>query len=121
MKRFYRLCTGGPFGDETSSYDVILPEGEDITVQEFIEQILVDEPNEWGAIYNGMREVIADYKYGEATFRDGYDKYKNAKIANVTAHGGWSTMDYYIRIYQKIPKPDWSKLSEIQQLSIFDF
>lgn len=119
MKRFYRLYTGGPYGDATSSYDIILPEGDAITVEEFIEQILIDEPNEWGGIYNGMREIIADYKRGEVTFRDGYDSIKHKKISSVQAHGGWSMMDYYLTLY---PSTE-SKLTfpDPRQISIFDF
>lgn len=119
MKRFYRLCTGGPFGDETSSYEIILPEDEDITVEDFIEQILVDEPDEWGDIYNGMHKIIADYKRGEATFRDGYDSIKHKKIISVKAHGGWSMMDYYLEL-----KPNPKVLVDeydYEQISMFDF
>ena len=118
MKRFYRLYTGGPYGDETSSYDIILPEGDVVTVEEFIEQILIDEPNEWGSIYNGMREVIADYKRGEVTFRDGYDSIKDKKISSAQAHGGWSRMDYYLNLESQ-SKPNLSY--NFKQLSIFDF
>ena len=122
MRRFQRICTGGPFGDETSSYDIILPKDENITVQEFIEQILVDEPNEWGSISCGRRCIIADYKRGEATFRDGYDKYKNKKVVSATAHGGWSMMDYDIVIYkEKAQQLDLARFYESQQISIFDF
>ena len=118
MKRFYRLCTGGPYGDATSSYDIILPEGDAVTVEEFIEQILIDEPNEWGSVYNGMREVIADYKQGEVTFRDGYDSIKDKKISSAQAHGGWSRMDYYLNLESQ-SKPNLSY--NFKQLSIFDF
>lgn len=118
MKRFYYLCTGGPYGDATSSYDIILPEGDVVTVEEFIEQILIDNPNEWGGIYNGMREIIADYKRGEVTFKDGYDSIKHKKISSVSAHGGWSMMDYYLDLEPQ-PKPNLSY--NFKQLSIFDF
>ena len=117
-KTFTLIHRDGPFGDCTSGYDVSIPE--DISVEEFVQMVITQEPNEWGAVYCG-RGIVAEYKRGKATFRPEYDKYKNEKIVSVTAHGGWSLMDYDIVVYKKISKPDWSKLCEFQQMSIFDF
>lgn len=40
------VCTGGPYGDACSSYDVELDRT--CTVQEFIEMVLKEKQNEWG-------------------------------------------------------------------------
>jgi hypothetical protein len=118
MKQFKLICTGGPYGDCTSSYDVIFLHGEDISVKDFVEMVLLQEPNEWGSIRNGMCEVIADYKYGEAIFRKIYDSIKDKKIVSIKAHGGWSMMDYYLELE---PQPKLELSYDFQQLSIFDF
>lgn len=118
MKQFKLICTGGPYGDCTSSYDVIFLDDKTIRVKDFIEMVLVQEPNEWGSICNGMREVIADYKHGEATFRGGYDLIKDRKILSIKAHGGWSLMDYYLEL-EPVSKTEFSY--DFKQLSIFDF
>ena len=44
-KKIERIHLKGPFGDETSLYNVVFPEG--MTVAEFIEAILEEFPKEW--------------------------------------------------------------------------
>lgn len=102
MKKFIRICTGGPFGDETSAYVIELP-NEEISVAEFIDMVIRQEPNEWGAIRCG-RVILADYSHGKITYRPEYETYKNRAIASVSAHGGWSLMDYNIVIHSDNPK-----------------
>lgn len=102
MKRFQRICTGGPFGDETSSYAIELP-NEEISVQEFIDMVMLQEPNEWGMISSG-HVVLADYSHGKITYRPEYDTYKDRAVASVSAHGGWSLMDYNIIMHSNNPQ-----------------
>ena len=100
-KTFTLIHRAGPFGDETSGYDVSIPE--DISVEEFVQMVIIQKPNEWGKITCGRRQ-IADYKHGELMRGPDYDALKNAHIAAVSAHGGWSLMDYNIVIHPMKPR-----------------
>lgn len=92
---------GGPYGDETSRYDVIL--GKEYTVSEFINTVLDECKDEWGCIGIHKPRTIfgdpcVDYFHGDfKTDPSVMDEYANRKIKHVMAHGGWSNMDY--RIY----------------------
>lgn len=96
--------TGGPYGDACSSYDVMLDH--EYTVQEFVEEVLKEKQDEWGNFtittdfhytYTNQKDSC-QYKYGKIT-----DDFKNAEtksqiISEVKAHGGWTAMDYFIKI-----------------------
>lgn len=88
------VCTGGPYGDACSSYDVELDRT--CTVQEFIEMVLKEKQNEWGNftittdfqyIYKNQKDNC-EYKHGKIT--DGFKKQETKKrfISKVIAHGG---------------------------------
>jgi hypothetical protein len=101
MKQFKLIHRAGPFGDCTSGYDVSIPE--DISVGEFVQMVITQKPHEWGKITCG-RAIIADYKHGEIIRGPDYNKLRNAHVATVSAHGGWSLMDYNIVIYPMKPR-----------------
>lgn len=98
---FKLVCTGGPYGDCCCSYDIEL-RGE-WTVQEFVEAVLKKNGNEWGYFYiGGGRNMFdkpyrAEYRYGKLK-EPIQGKIARRKIKRVTAHGGWSLMDYTVDI-----------------------
>jgi hypothetical protein len=100
--------TGGPYGDETSSYKVSSPA---TTVGEFIEQVLNNTPA-WGEIVirHDSRLVnricVCAYNYGAVERKaSNYDAYCAARIKSITASGAWSMMNYSIRVedYDSLP------------------
>ena len=97
------ICTGGPYGDSMCSYDVQLDR--EYTVKEFMEAVLKEKPKEWGELV-----VTTDFKYMYSKQQDTCEythgeikkHFKKAEtagqtIAEVKAHGGWSSMNYFIK------------------------
>ena len=90
-------CVGGPYGDCTSSYEFTMTK--QMTLKEFAEMVAADG-KEWGAIRKGsaIGAILAEYN------RSGEIKYSDCADPNAilepkgTAHGGWSLMDYYVKI-----------------------
>ncbi len=88
--------TEGPLGDQTYNYNVIVPAG--TTVGKFIEAVLTR--GEWGEIL-----IEGDYP-DRICYRHGHidppmkfsESDKAAVISSITANGGWSLMDYSIRL-----------------------
>lgn len=92
-------CVGGPYGDCTSSYEFTLTE--QMTLKEFAEMVAADG-EEWGAIRKGSSfgDVLAEYnRSGEIKYRD-YANPNAILELKGTAHGGWSLMDYHVKIDQ---------------------
>ena len=88
------ICTGGPYGDCTSSYKFTMPK--QMTLKEFAEMIA--DGKEWGAIRTTNRVVLVDYNRNkEIKYRDNADPNAILKLEG-TAHGGWSLMDYFVEI-----------------------
>jgi len=84
-------------GDETAKYSVTF-DGE-YTVEKFAAEVL-SNPNEWGTIhlyynYNELKSV--DYSKGILLEQIPSD-INTLKIKAVTAHGGWSLMNYEVDI-----------------------
>lgn len=90
------IKTGGPYGDETSRYDVILDKT--YTVKEFIFAILEQCKDEWGEFVIGEwpSKIKCEFNKGriKANFSD--KKYLEMNVKSVTAQGGWTLMNYYI-------------------------
>ena len=93
------VCTGGPYGDACSSYDVELDRT--CTVQEFIEMVLKEKQNEWGNftittdfqyIYKNQKDNC-EYKHGKIT--DGFKKQK----VYIKSYSAWR-LDKYGLLYQ---------------------
>jgi hypothetical protein len=100
--------TGGPYGDATSNYDVIVPGG--TTVREFIRYIRDEysvKHGEWGTFaYNHPFDKFLSYNRGSLFFEeDPYgtpkekcqpilDEIIDKKIIKIKANGGWSAMSY---------------------------
>lgn len=96
-KQIELVHLAGPFGDCCSSYAVKFPT--DMTVQEFIETVVAENPGEWGRIGFGWNHPkLAEYNHGSIIYTSEYAKYKSKKIIKVDAHGGWSLMDYNITL-----------------------
>ena len=96
---FRWVHTGGPYGDETSTYDVFLERP--CTVREFVEEVLRND-REWG--YIGIHKegsIFGDpqceYKYGKLITDPLPEEYLDKMVVKCKAGGGWSRMDF--RIY----------------------
>lgn len=105
-ERMKMICTGGPYGDACCSYVVRLDR--EYTVQEFVEMVLEEKPGEWGTIRicKNLERIpenvldVCDYKHGQITNSFSLLNTKKRKIEKVTAHGGWTGMDYFIKTKQ---------------------
>lgn len=96
---------GGPYGDATSSYDVTLDK--QYTIKEFIQMILSENPKEFGYFFAVDSNYGAwtcsprlEYRYGKIVgnnIEEFLSKFSDKVILDVSAHGGWSAMDY--RLY----------------------
>lgn len=88
----------GPFGDETSLYNVSFPE--EMTISEFINAVITKYPREWGNIFLFAKGDLITYKNGRYTIHDDnlYNQFKDKQIKEITAQGGWSLMDYTVYI-----------------------
>lgn len=100
--------TGGPYGDATSNYDVIVPTG--TTVREFliyIRDVYSVEHREWGTFaYNHSFNKFCSYNRGSLFFEESeygtpketcqpiLDEIIDKKIVKIKANGGWSCMCY---------------------------
>ena len=103
----------GPFGDCSSNYEVLFPEG--WTVADFVRYVAYHyaiEKDEWGRVYFGHWDGFLDYNGRQKTcsFYDGisgndteksrkmFTDNHSKKLIKVEANGGWSNMDYYLFI-----------------------
>lgn len=90
---------GRTAGDETTPYKVT--DFVSRTVGEFIQEVLSDEPLEWGYIsvgghfYQPRKKGCCEYRYGKLLSEMPKDLL-DVEIKEVLASGGWSRMDYTI-------------------------
>ena len=97
VKTIERIHLKGPFGDETSLYEIKFTE--EMTVEEFIKIAVAENLNEWGEFkYGWQSPVIAEYNRGEISYTEEYEKVKNRTVNKATANGGWSFMAYFLSI-----------------------
>ena len=130
MKKLDRYRIDGPFGDCTSAYKIYFPEG--ITVEEFINFVLEENPGEWGSFILGScfsGEILGRYNRNqENRFKinnlEYYNKIKDFHPIEVEACGGWSLMDYMIYTkenYTTILTRPKNKKSNKEQIEFWDF
>ena len=79
-------------GDCTATYSVT--EYKATTVGEFINEVLVERPSEWGDFWDSHHNLIAEYKHGNIVFIT--TRLMNRRIIKIFGDGGWSRMDYLI-------------------------
>ena len=90
---------GRTAGDETTPYKVT--DFKSRTVGEFIQEVLTENPSEWGYIsvgghfYQPRQKGSCEYRYGRL-LSDMSDELLGIEIREVLASGGWSRMDYTI-------------------------
>lgn len=90
--------------DQTECYAVELEHGH--TVRDFVQSILTQCPKDWGIVRifpAGTTPAPAfryEYKYGKARPNTDAlpDEVLDAEVASVDAAGGWSRMDYDVRL-----------------------
>ena len=98
-----RIVTGRTGGDDMAPYSIY--DYKAITVSDFVTEVLAEEPNEWGRI-----EVDG---FGSIKYRDGKllseipESWKHLTVVKLTGYGGWSCMDYRIKVN---PKVDYYRL-----------
>ena len=90
---------GRTAGDETTPYKVIGFKSR--TVSEFIQEVLKENPKEWGYIsvgghfYQTRRKGSCEYRYGRL-LSEMPKELLDVEIKEILACGGWSRMDYTI-------------------------
>ena len=96
-KFIFKQC-GGPYGDQTRSYNVTFPKG--ATLRDLM--TFISKLNEWGNIRLGASlfgPIIASYDkdkfYGDPEKLDDIEK---KKLNAVHANGGWGAMNYYVTL-----------------------
>lgn len=101
MEPFTLYLKRGPFSDGTSVYSVVM--NKEMTVSDLIDYA-ISQNDEWGFISiigdNGHFKPICrlEYRRGKIVSDTIPDETKGAKIKDIEASGGWSSMDYDIRI-----------------------
>lgn len=110
---FRLIQTSDTRGDCTASYDVQLDKA--YTIKEFLETVLANKADEWGAFYLMVRSKrlfwqnpSCEYKKGARTgtaWANILLRYGERTITQVKADGGWTRMDYYIWLDAPEEKP----------------
>lgn len=80
-------------GDCCAPYKVLL--NRECTLRELVDCILKNE-REWGSVRIGDRK--AEYRYGRILSNEFSESELESTIATVRAGGGWSFMDYVVRL-----------------------
>lgn len=102
--RDFDLVPNGPVcGDGIASY--IARFFEQMTVKEFIQSVLTGKPDEWG--YIGIYDIyhptlifghpLCEYKWGKLISQLP-EELMDKVILSAKASGGWSRMDYILKI-----------------------
>lgn len=97
MKSIELVYMRGPFGDETSNYDLKFEKG--TTVQDVIDFAL-SRKKEWGTIWiSGKKSRYKmEYRSGKTILDEIPDTIKSKRIERGFANGGWSLMSYDLTI-----------------------
>lgn len=87
-------------GDATTSENGIILTS--ITVQEFVEQIVLPDKREWGniKINNWLADSMIEFKHGNIVKinQELYDSVKNQHIKELFFNGGWSFESFTIKL-----------------------
>lgn len=89
------------YGDETAGYSVELTKN--YTVSDFVDDVLLID-GEWGHI--GIHDKYSVFGSPECEYSHGKLKTKlpndimDKEVLSASAHGGWSRMDYQLKIKQ---------------------
>ena len=88
--------SGGPYGDDTSTYDVKVNK-DGATVTDIINYAL-SKKEDWGyvCIDSFFSDKRLEYRYGIIISDNISSEDKNKVVKTITASGGWSRMDYII-------------------------
>lgn len=97
--------TGPESGDCTAPYDVEWNADGIRSVSAFVAAVLLEKNDEWGSIYliederGWMHAPSIEYKYGCVVSAPDslFEKDDDREIDTITARGGWTNMDYYVR------------------------
>lgn len=98
----FRMILTRSLTDMTDCYSVILDR--EYTVDEFIREVLVKNPNEWGTIKITQLQVIFGFGNSSCSYKDGHlnscmsKYYLEQKIEKINANGGWGNMEYVITL-----------------------
>lgn len=96
MNKFSLIHTGGPYHDEISTYEGRLNQLP-LTVEEFIQDMFAQHPDEWGTIrvFEPAEMYLFEYSHGEITRKASYfQNFLGRRIKSFSARGGWTLMDY---------------------------
>lgn len=106
---FRLIQTSDTRGDCTASYDIQLDK--EYTVKEFLETVLTQKADEWGAFYLMVRSRKLFWQNPNCEYRNGKKtgttwaniliRYGDRRITKVCSDGGWTRMDYYIWLDEK--------------------
>lgn len=110
---FRLIQTSDTRGDCTASYDVQLDK--EYTVKEFLETVLTQKADEWGAFYLMVRSKKLFWENPSCEYKNGnrvgpawvsiLTRYGNRRIVRACSDGGWTRMDYYIWIEVRLEAP----------------
>lgn len=105
MNGFDFKCTGGPFGDCTSNYEIEF--SREFTVREFVNEVIKNK-DEWGDFHivtKGKPFGIEKSEYRHGKILSSFsEEILDRKIKFVRANGGWSLMSYYITLKRRSKK-----------------
>lgn len=98
----FRFIEDGPErGDCTAPYRIDLG-NTPYTVEDFINEILVDHARDWGfiKIFNQRGKYLYSFAYRKGSMIDEGldDNVYHSKVKSVSADGGWTRMDYSITV-----------------------
>ena len=88
--------SGGPYGDDTCSYDVKVNKN-GATVTDIINYAL-SRKQDWGYVCIGsfFSDKRLEYRHGTVISDNISSEDKNKVVKTISASGGWSRMDYII-------------------------
>ena len=84
-------------GDCCAPYEVLL--NRECTLREFVDCIIKNE-REWGyvTIYGMVDDQKLEYRYGKILKNEFTENELNSILLSVGSYGGWSRMDYVVRL-----------------------